>query len=60
MGMRFLFGGGFSNFARPEWMFPSGYNSKEATRRLARQFANPKSARQNHYGGGLQRFDRSG
>jgi alkanesulfonate monooxygenase SsuD/methylene tetrahydromethanopterin reductase-like flavin-dependent oxidoreductase (luciferase family) len=41
MGKRFLFGGGFSNFARPEWMFPPGYNSKEATRRLARQFANP-------------------
>ncbi len=41
MGKRFLFGGGFSNFARPEWMFPPGYNSKEATRRLAHQFANP-------------------
>lgn len=41
MGKRFLFGGGFSNFARPEWMFPAGYNSKDATRRLARQFANP-------------------
>jgi alkanesulfonate monooxygenase SsuD/methylene tetrahydromethanopterin reductase-like flavin-dependent oxidoreductase (luciferase family) len=40
-GKSFLFGGGFSHFARPEWMFPPGYNSKEATRRLASQFANP-------------------
>jgi alkanesulfonate monooxygenase SsuD/methylene tetrahydromethanopterin reductase-like flavin-dependent oxidoreductase (luciferase family) len=40
-GKAFLFGGGFSHFARPEWMFPPGYNSKEATRRLASQFANP-------------------
>jgi alkanesulfonate monooxygenase SsuD/methylene tetrahydromethanopterin reductase-like flavin-dependent oxidoreductase (luciferase family) len=41
LGKAFLFGGGFSHFARPEWMFPPGYNSKEATRRLASQFANP-------------------
>jgi len=41
LGKRFLFGGGFAHFARPEWMFPPGYNSKEATRRLARQLANP-------------------
>ena len=41
MGKRFLFGGHFAHFARPEWMFPPGYNSKEATRRLARQFSNP-------------------
>lgn len=41
MGKRFLFGGHFAHFARPEWMFPPGYNSKEATQRLARQFANP-------------------
>jgi alkanesulfonate monooxygenase SsuD/methylene tetrahydromethanopterin reductase-like flavin-dependent oxidoreductase (luciferase family) len=40
-GKAFMFGGGFSHFARPEWMFPPGYNSKEATRRLASQFANP-------------------
>jgi alkanesulfonate monooxygenase SsuD/methylene tetrahydromethanopterin reductase-like flavin-dependent oxidoreductase (luciferase family) len=40
-GKAFLFGGGFSHFAKPEWMFPPGYNSKEATRRLAAQFANP-------------------
>ncbi len=36
LGKRFMFGGGFAHFARPEWMFPPGYNSKEATRRLAR------------------------
>jgi alkanesulfonate monooxygenase SsuD/methylene tetrahydromethanopterin reductase-like flavin-dependent oxidoreductase (luciferase family) len=41
LGKRFLFGGHFAHFARPEWMFPPGYNSKEAIRRLARQFANP-------------------
>ena len=41
LGKRFLFGGHFAHFARPEWMFPPGYNSKEATARLARQFANP-------------------
>jgi len=35
MGKRILFGGAFAHFARPEWMFPPGYNSKEATRRLA-------------------------
>ena len=35
MGKRILYGGAFSHFARPEWMFPPGYNSKEATRRLA-------------------------
>ena len=26
----------FAHFARPEWMFPPGYNSKAATQRLAR------------------------
>ena len=41
MGKRFLFGGGFAHFARAEWMFPAGYNSKAATQRMARQFANP-------------------
>jgi alkanesulfonate monooxygenase SsuD/methylene tetrahydromethanopterin reductase-like flavin-dependent oxidoreductase (luciferase family) len=34
LGERFLFGGTFAHFARPEWMFPSGYNSKAATKRL--------------------------
>jgi alkanesulfonate monooxygenase SsuD/methylene tetrahydromethanopterin reductase-like flavin-dependent oxidoreductase (luciferase family) len=41
LGKNFLFGGGFAHFARPEWMFPPGYNSKAATRRLAEQAANP-------------------
>lgn len=36
LGKRILYGGAFAHFARPEWMFPPGYNSKEATRRLAR------------------------
>jgi alkanesulfonate monooxygenase SsuD/methylene tetrahydromethanopterin reductase-like flavin-dependent oxidoreductase (luciferase family) len=35
LGKRLLFGGSFAHFARPEWMFPPGYNSKAATRRLA-------------------------
>jgi hypothetical protein len=43
MGRHFLFGGGFSHFARPEWMFPPGYNSKAATRRLSTLFANPNT-----------------
>jgi alkanesulfonate monooxygenase SsuD/methylene tetrahydromethanopterin reductase-like flavin-dependent oxidoreductase (luciferase family) len=41
LGKNFLFGGGFANFARPEWMFPPGYNSKAATRRLASLYSNP-------------------
>jgi alkanesulfonate monooxygenase SsuD/methylene tetrahydromethanopterin reductase-like flavin-dependent oxidoreductase (luciferase family) len=41
LGKGFLFGGSFAHFAKPEWMFPPGYNSKEATRRLASQAANP-------------------
>jgi hypothetical protein len=32
-----VFGGGAANFSRPEHTLPPGYNSKEATRRLARQ-----------------------
>ena len=32
-----------AHFARPEWMFPPGYNSKEATKRLARQFTDPRT-----------------
>lgn len=39
----FVFGGGFGSFARAEWMFPPGYNSKEATRRLAKAFADPRT-----------------
>lgn len=41
LGKRFLFGGSFAHFARPEWMFPPGYNSKEATRRMARLQSGP-------------------
>jgi hypothetical protein len=41
LGKCFMFGGGFAHFARPEWMFPPGYNSKDAIRRLASQAANP-------------------
>jgi alkanesulfonate monooxygenase SsuD/methylene tetrahydromethanopterin reductase-like flavin-dependent oxidoreductase (luciferase family) len=37
LGKGALFGGGAQNFSRPEWTLPPGYNSKEATRRLARQ-----------------------
>src|SRR5208282_472110 len=43
LGKAYLFGGGMSNFARHEWMFPPGYNSKDATRRLARQLSDPNS-----------------
>ena len=43
LGRAFLFGGGINAFARPEWMFPPGYNSKAATRRLARVSVNPDS-----------------
>ncbi len=39
----FFFGGGINAFARPEWMFPPGYNSKAATRRLAKIFTDPDS-----------------
>jgi hypothetical protein len=36
LGRNFLWAGGGANFARPEWTLPPGYNSKDATRRLAR------------------------
>ncbi len=32
-----FYGGGSNAFARPEWTLPPGYNSKDATRRLAQQ-----------------------
>ena len=41
LGKGFLYGGGINAFARPEWMFPPGYNSKAATRRLAKVFTDP-------------------
>jgi acetyl esterase len=40
MGKRILYGGAFAHFARPEWMFPPGYNSKAATKRLAQSVGN--------------------
>ena len=43
LGKMDLYGGGLSHFARGEWMFPPGYNSKEATRRMARQFSDPNN-----------------
>ena len=52
MGKRFLFGGGFSHFARPEWMFPSGIQLKGSDPPLGASVRQSESARQNHYGGG--------
>jgi alkanesulfonate monooxygenase SsuD/methylene tetrahydromethanopterin reductase-like flavin-dependent oxidoreductase (luciferase family) len=46
LGKAYLYGGGIDAFARPEWMFPPGYNSKAATRRMARQFTDPKTGEQ--------------
>ena len=43
LGKGFMYGGGINAFARPEWMFPPGYNSKAATRRLARVSIDPNS-----------------
>ncbi len=40
-----LYGGGGAAFARPEWTLPPGYNSKEATKRLARQQASSREER---------------
>ena len=40
-----LYGGGGAAFARPEWTLPPGYNSKEATKRLARQQAAARQER---------------
>ncbi len=42
-----MFGGagiGYSLFSQPHWGFPPGYNSKQATQRIARQFSAPDSA----------------
>ncbi len=51
-----VFGGagtGYSLFAQPQFFFPSGYNSKNATRRLVEQFADPnKVAGGSPYQGG--------
>lgn len=44
LGRCHLFGGGQVNFSRPEHTLPPGYNSKEATRRLARTTAKESGA----------------
>ncbi len=44
LGRCHLFGGGQVNFSRPEHTLPPGYNSKEATRRLARTTAGESGA----------------
>jgi hypothetical protein len=44
LGKGALFGGGAQNFSRPEHTLPPGYNSKEATRRLARTMTNDGGA----------------
>jgi alkanesulfonate monooxygenase SsuD/methylene tetrahydromethanopterin reductase-like flavin-dependent oxidoreductase (luciferase family) len=36
LGRADMFGGNWNNYGRPEWMFPPGYNSKEAMRRFAK------------------------
>jgi alkanesulfonate monooxygenase SsuD/methylene tetrahydromethanopterin reductase-like flavin-dependent oxidoreductase (luciferase family) len=49
-----MFGGagiGYSLFGQPQWMFPPGYNSKEATRRMARQFTDPTSTKGSPWAG---------
>ena len=49
-----MFGGagiGYSLFGQPQWMFPPGYNSKEATKRVARQFTDPASTKGSPWAG---------
>jgi len=52
LGKRILFGGAFAHFARPEWMFPPGYNSKAATKRLAQTNFGANAAAAPLYGDG--------
>jgi alkanesulfonate monooxygenase SsuD/methylene tetrahydromethanopterin reductase-like flavin-dependent oxidoreductase (luciferase family) len=52
LGKRILYGGAFAHFARPEWMFPPGYNSKAATRRLAQTNFGANAAAKPLYGDG--------
>jgi alkanesulfonate monooxygenase SsuD/methylene tetrahydromethanopterin reductase-like flavin-dependent oxidoreductase (luciferase family) len=55
LGKRFLYGGAFAHFARPEWMFPPGYNSREAIKRMARlQAAANLPGKPIHEGGGYE------
>jgi|HubBroStandDraft_1064217.scaffolds.fasta_scaffold28833_1 alkanesulfonate monooxygenase SsuD/methylene tetrahydromethanopterin reductase-like flavin-dependent oxidoreductase (luciferase family) len=52
-----MFGGagiGYSLFGQPQWMFPPGYNSREATRRVARQFSDPNAAKGTPFAGAQQ------
>lgn len=46
LGKCFLWAGGQPAFARSEWMFPPGYNSKAATKRLAAALVNPETGEQ--------------
>lgn len=43
LGKNYVYGGGQPAFARPNWMFPAGYNSKAATKRMAYALADPDS-----------------
>lgn len=43
LGKNYVYGGGQPAFARPEWMFPAGYNSKAATKRLAYALTDPET-----------------
>jgi hypothetical protein len=52
-----MFGGagiGYSLFGQPQWMFPPGYNSKDATKRAARQFTDPASTKGSPWAGAAQ------
>ena len=57
LGKRILYGGAFAHFARPEWMFPPGYNSKAATRRLAQSNFGINAAAKPLYGDGFEETD---
>ncbi|HBD10994.1 MAG TPA: LLM class flavin-dependent oxidoreductase [Porticoccaceae bacterium] len=43
LGKNYVYGGGQPAFCRPEWMFPAGYNSKAATKRMAYALADPET-----------------
>ncbi|MBQ0720787.1 MAG: LLM class flavin-dependent oxidoreductase [Gammaproteobacteria bacterium] len=43
LGKNYVYGGGQPAFARPEWMFPAGYNSKAATKRMAYALTDPET-----------------
>ena len=57
LGKRLLFGGAFAHFARPEWMFPPGYNSKAASRRLAELETGPNTSGKPLLAGGGEETD---